>query len=279
MIRITSDSTCDLTPELLARYQIEILPLYISMGGNVLRDNVEVTAQDMFRHVDAGGALCTTAAVNPADYEACFARLAPESEAVIHFCIGSGFSSCCQNARLAAEGFDNVYVIDSRNLSTGQGYLVLHAAERAAEGASAQDILAEISEMIPRMETSFLLDRLDYMAKGGRCSSVAAFGANLLKLKLCIDLRGGAMQAGKKYRGTMEKAIAEYGRDRLEGRSDICPERVFITHSNAEASVIEAAYAAVRTYLPDAEIIETKAGCTVSGHCGPNTLGILFCRK
>ena len=276
-IKITATSTCDLPPELLERYQIDLVPLYISFGGNTYRDGVETGPDDIFRHVDGGGALPTTAAVNIADYQALFAQLSPKYDAVLHITIGSGFSACYQNACIAAEEFPNVYVVDSRNLSGGQGLLVVEAAEAARRGESIQDILAMLDGLVDKVDTTFVVDKLDYLAKGGRCSSVVALGANLLKLKPCIVLTDGKMTVGKKYRGAFEKVLPGYVRDQLDGK-EVRKERVFITYTRCDPAIPAAVEQIVREYGFQ-EIIHTNAGCTVSCHCGPNTLGVLFIRK
>ena len=276
-IKITATSTCDLPPELVERYQITIVPLYVSFGGNTYRDGVETGPDDIFRHVEGGGTLPTTAAVNIADYQALFAELSPKYDAVLHITIGAEFSACYQDACVAAEGFPNVYVVDSRNLTAGQGLLVLEAAEAAQRGESIQDILAILNSLIDKVDTTFVVDKLDYLAKGGRCSSVVALGANLLKLKPCIVLADGKMTVGKKYRGAFDKVLPDYVRDQLNGKA-VRTERVIIVHTRCDPAIPAAVEQVVKEY-GFREIIHAVAGCTVSCHCGPNTLGILFLRK
>ncbi len=278
-IKITSDSTSDLSPALLSRYDITILPLYVSTGELTRRDGVDVRPADLFAYVAETGKLPSTAAVNVADYQKCFAQLSPRHEAVIHITISSDFSSCYQNACLAAEEFDNVYVVDSRNLSTGHGHVVLEAALAAERGEKAEDIVAFLNELTGRVEASFVVDKLDYLVKGGRCSSAAALGANLLKLKPCIEVVDGKMRVGKKYRGSFDKVLLDYVRDRLQGREDLVPERIFVTHTPCAPETVEAVKEAITRYAPFREIVETDAGSTIACHCGPNTLGILFIRS
>lgn len=279
MIKITSDSTCDLSPELIRDYDIGIAPLYINKGDETFRDGVDIFPADIFRHVDAGGDITTTSAVNLADYIAFFEPLSREYDAVIHINISADFSACYQNACMAAREFTNVFVVDSRNLSSGHGHVVVEAAKLARAGLDPRAICDQLNDLTGRVEASFILDRLDYMRKGGRCSAVTALGANLLKLKPCIEVVDGKMRVGKKYRGAFEKCIREYVRDRLDGRGDIVYERIFITHPAAAQSAVDAAREAVAQYAHFTEVIETHAGCTVSSHCGPNTLGVLFIRK
>ena len=278
-IKVTADSTCDLSPALLQEYDITLAPLTIVKGDQEFLDGVTITPADIFAHVASGGSLCSTAAVSIGEYTSLFRRFAGAYDAVIHVTIGSEFSACYQNACLAAQEFPNVRVIDSRNLSTGHGHVVLEACRRAKTAASLDELCRELQELTGRVESSFLLSRLDYMVKGGRCSSVAALGANLLGLKPCIEVRDGKMQVVGKYRGTFPKCLAKYIKDRLKDRDDIVRERIFITHSPVDAESLDAAREAVQVYGQFQNVYETEAGCTVSCHCGPGTLGVLFLRK
>lgn len=279
-IRITSDSTCDLNPEYIKAHHVEILPLYTMKGGKTYRDGVDITPQDIFDHVSSGGELCSTAANNVEDYMQLFTRLLQDCDAIIHIDISADFSSCYQNACVAASELKGVYVVDSRNLSTGHGHVVCEAVKMAESGAlSPEAIVDRLQELTQRVEASFLLDRLDYMVKGGRCSSVVALGANLLHLKPCIEVVDGKMRVGKKYRGKYEKAISSYVKDRLQNRDDLVYERIFITHTPVENGIVELVRDTIKEYAPFTEVIETTAGCTVSCHCGPGTLGILFIRS
>lgn len=278
-ICITSDSTCDLNPEYLRAHRVEILPLYTMKGGETFRDGVDIVPQDIFDHVAAGGDLCSTAANNIEDYRQMFTRLLRECCAIIHIDISADFSSCYQNACAAASELTNVYVVDSRNLSSGHGHIVCEAVKMAEEGKlSPEEIVAKLNELTGRVEASFLLDRLDYMVKGGRCSMVVALGANLLHLKPCIEVIDGKMKVVKKYRGSYEKCILNYVKDRLKDRDGLVYERIFITHTPVEDGIVDKVRAAIAEYAPFTEIVETQAGCTVSCHCGPGTLGILFLR-
>ena len=278
-IKIPSDSTSDLSPTLLEQYDITVLPLYVTMGEQTCQDGVDARPEDLFAYVERTGSLPTTAAVNVADYHDCFAQFSPRHEAVIHITISSDFSSCYQNACVAAEGFSNVYVVDSRNLSTGHGLVVLEAALAAQRGEQPEAIVAHLNEVAGQVEASFVVDKLDYLVKGGRCSSAAALGANLLKLKPCIEVVDGRMKVGKKYRGNYDKVLLQYVRERLDGRDDLALDRIFVTHTPCRPETVEAVKAEIQTYAPFSEIIETTAGCTISSHCGPNTLGILFLRS
>lgn len=278
-IKITSDSTCDLTPELIERHHIGIFPLYITLGSKTYRDMVDIFPDDIFAHVDAGGDIASTAAATPLDYGTRFRELSGEYDAVVHINISSKFSACYQNAHLAALEFDNVYVVDSRNLSSGHGHVVMEAALMAEAGVPAKELVARLNAIIPKVDASFIMNRLDYMRKGGRCSTITMLGANALHLKPCIEVYDGAMRVGTKYHGSFEKCIQRYVKDRLEGRDDLRLDRIFITHPHASPEAVETARKAIRQYADFKEIIETRAGCTVSSHCGPATLGVLFITK
>ena len=213
------------------------------------------------------------------EYEELFAKYASDYDGVIHINIGSGFSSCHQNARLAAEDFPNVRVIDSMNLATGQGHVVLEACRLAKTCQSLDEIEEKLNAFTPRVEASFLLDQLKYMVKGGRCSSAAALGANLLNLKPCIEVRDGKMSVVKKYRGNYAKCLANYVKDRLADREDIDRTELFITHTPVTDECMTAVKEAVEEFGNFENVYDTTAGCTVSCHCGPGTLGVLFVRK
>ena len=278
-IKIISDSTCDLSQELVVKYDISILPLTVIKDGKNYSDGVNITNADIFAHVAAGGDLCSTAALNIEEYTEVFRKYASQYDGVIHINISSGFSSCYQNARLAAEEFDNVRVVDSLNLSTGQGLIVLKAWELAQTCENLDEIVEKLNEIIPKVEASFVLDRLEYMVKGGRCSSAAALGANLLGLKPCIEVKDGKMSVVKKYRGSYSKCLASYVKDRLANRDDLEHQHLFVTRTPVSDESLEAVKNAVNEYADFENIYWTEAGCTISCHCGPGTLGVLFIRK
>ncbi len=278
-IKIVTDSTCDLSPELIREFDIEVVPLYINKTGKIYRDGVDIHSDDIFRHVDGGGELCTTVAANVSDWQEAFARLSPRYDAVICVTISLDFSGTFQSASIAAADFSNVFVVDSRNLSTGVGHVVLRAAELAQTGLDAAAIVADLEDYAGRVDASFILDRLDYMRKGGRCSSVAALGANLLKLKPSIHVVGGKMQVGKKYRGALDKCMVEYIKDKLADVDGIEDHRIFITYSSLPAELEALAIRTVRECKKFENINVTRAGCTIACHCGQNCIGVLFVRK
>ena len=235
--------------------------------------------QELYDYADATGKLCKTAAVNVSDYLAYFAACREEYDAVIHFTISSDMSGCYQNACIAAREFTNVYPVDSRNLSTGIGHLVLNAAEMAEQGMDAADIAAALEKKREKLDVSFVIDTLEYLKRGGRCSALVAMSANLLHLKPCIEVKDGKMGVGRKYRGKLEKCYVQYIEDRLKGRDDIDCRRIFITDSGIDEATWKELERVVRACQPFEEVLHTQAGCTVSNHCGPGCMGILYYHK
>ena len=278
-IKIISDSTCDLSPAQLQEHDITLSRLTVVKGGEPFVDGVTITPADIFAHVANGGDLCSTTANNIGDYQILFDEFSPKYDGVVLITIGSGFSSCYQNACLAAEDYPNVRVIDSMNLSTGQGHVVLEACRLAKTCQSLDEIVEKLNAFTPRVEASFLLDQLKYMVKGGRCSSAAALGANLLNLKPCIEVRDGKMSVVKKYRGNYAKCLASYVKDRLADREDIIRDELFLTYTPVTDECLSAVKNAIDEHGHFNTVYETTAGCTVSCHCGPGTLGVLFVRK
>ena len=276
-IQIIADSACDLSKELQEKYNIHILPLYVNTERGEFTDG-DITPPALFDIVKETGAVPKTAACSITDCTVAYDAYSPDTQ-IIHFTISSGFSSCYQNAHIAAADYENVTVIDSKNLSTGISLTVLVAAEMAEAGASVEEIVAQAERNIARAEASFVIDTLEFLHKGGRCSTVAALGANLLQLKPCIEVKDGGMAVGKKYRGTLKKALLAYVEDRLNGREDIDTSRIFITHSYCDPALVEEIKEKVLSILPFDDVIICTAGGTVSSHCGPNTLGILFFRE
>lgn len=276
-VKICADSVCDLSAELKERYDISVVPLYVNKGGETLKDGVEITQHDVFAHYRTTGKLCSTAAVNIADFAKFYAEQLEGYDELIIITISSDFSSTYQNACIAAEDFPNVRVVDSRNLSTGEGLVAISAAKLAAKGLSADEIVKGLEEIIPKVDATFFVANVEYLHKGGRCSSIAALGANLLKLKPCIAVIDGKMKVIKKYRGSIEKTINDYVKDRLTG-VDVDEDLIFITHTTSEENTSHAAEE-IKKYKNFKEIAATDAGCTVACHCGEDTLGILFIRK
>ncbi len=279
MVKITADSTCDLSPAILKELNITLCPLHILAGEKDFKDGVDLTPAGVFDFTERQGIMCRTAAVNVYEYEHLFEEFSLGFDAVVHICIGSEFSACFQNAVLAAGRFQNVFVVDSRNLSSGSGHIVYEAALMAKSGAGAKEILLRLNTLIPLVDASFVIDRLDYLHKGGRCSGLEAAGAKLLQIKPCIEVLNGQMKVGKKYRGSFERCLESYIKDKLSDLSRVNLKRVFITHPMCSAQTVQQVREAIRRYADFEEVIETNAGCTISSHCGPKTLGILFLRN
>ena len=278
-IKITCDSTCDLSPELYNRYGISVIPLSVVMGDKLCRDGVDVAPEDLFSYVEETGKLPTTSAISVGEYEDFFRPFVEEGYEVVHISLSSELSSSHQNARLAAQELGNVYVVDSRSLSTGSGHLVILAAELACAGYDGAYIARSLDDMKGHLDVSFVLQTLDYLHKGGRCSGMARFGANMLKLRPEIVMENGTLHVGKMYRGSMEKTILDYIRGRLENEKIVNYDRIFLTHSGVPAEIVEKAVALVKELRPFEEVIVTVAGSTISCHCGPACIGVLFFRK
>ena len=278
-IIISSDSTTDLSAELRERYNIKILPLGVNLGGKTYKDGLEITPDDIYEHHRKTGELPKTTAANVGESMDFFKQFTDEGKTVIHFTISSTMSSTYSNACLAAAEFENVYVIDSANLSTGAGLLVVNAAEMAAKGMEAEEIVEKIKELTSHVDASFVIDNLEYLHKGGRCSALAMMGANLLKLKPCIEVKNGSMGVGKKYRGKYADVLKTYVAERIGDGSDIDLDRVFVTHAGCDETIVNSVVEQVKAAAPFKEVFLTRAGCTVSAHCGADTLGVLFIRK
>ena len=277
MVRILADSTCDLSPELVEKYNIEIIPLYVRLGDDEYKDGVNITPNDLYAWSDAHGETPKTAAPSVEDLESFLDK--DSSDEYIVFTISSSMSACFNNIRLAAEDLEmesRVHVIDSANLSTGIGLQVLYAAELAASGKDAIEIVDAVSSIISKIRASFVIDTLVYLYRGGRCSGLAALVGGALKLHPRIAVADGAMHPEKKYRGKDTKYVMDYVKDMEADLKSARKERVFITHSGCSKEIVDS----VRAYLESLnhfdEILETHAGAVVSSHCGPGTLGVLF---
>lgn len=280
-IALCANSTCDLSEELVKKYNIHIMPLHVNLDGKTYLDGVDIQPDEIYAIYHDKGVLPTTAAVNMAEYEDVVRPLIDAGNDVVCITLGSGLSATYNNCRMTAEEIDGMYAVDSGNLSTGMGHVVLAAAKYIEEGLSVEEVVEKTREFKSRVEASFVVDTLEFLHKGGRCSALAMMGANVLKLRPCIEVNNedGTMSVGKKYRGTMDKVLAEYVKDRLEGRDDICTDCLFITHSGMPDERVALVREAVEKYMHFDEIHVTRAGCTISSHCGPGTLGILLVRK
>ena len=275
-IVLSSDSVCDLNEELISRHSVVIMPLLVGLGETYYQDGVDITPADIYAYVSANKVLPKTAARGVADYIDYFTKLSEGGKSVIHFAISSDMSSSYQNASIAAsEVGEMIHVIDSRNLSTGIGLQVLKAADMAAAGKSADEICDEMARIADKVDASFILDTLAFLRAGGRCSSVAALSATVLNIKPCIVVDNGKMHASKKYMGSLGKALQKYAADRLSGVT-VDRTRVFVTHTEMDPATVQSVKDIVAATGLFDEILETTAGCTVSAHCGPGCLGVLF---
>lgn len=276
---IISDTTCDLSDEIIAKYDIKLIPLYVTINDKTLKDKFEVTPDDIYDNYNKTKQLPKTSAASIQDHTDMLEKYAKDGNGVVYFSISSNLSCNFNNLKLAAEDYENVYVVDSQNLSTGIGLMVLYACDLAAQGKSAEEIYNAVEAIKPKVDASFVVDNLEYLAKGGRCSSVAALGANILKLRPCIVVRNGGMTVSKKYRGSMTTVLQQYANEMLDDLDDIEEDRIFITHSGCDQEIIDTVYDVVKSKNKFKEILVTRAGCTISSHCGAGTLGVLFIRK
>ena len=277
-IILSADSTCDLGEELKEKYQVQYYPFHIILEGKDYRDNVDITPEEIFQRYYEKKVLPKTAAINVEEYIAYFRPFVEQGYEVVHLNLGSALSSAHQNCMLAARELEGVYPVDSGNLSTGIGHLVLDAGEMIKAGLRAEEIAEELKKRKSRVHSSFVLDTLKFMSAGGRCSSVVALGANLLNIKPCIEVNNqdGSMDVGKKYRGSLKKVLPLYVREKLREYGEIRRDKIFITHSGIDREYIELVRKTIQEELEFQNIYVTQASCTISCHCGPNTLGILF---
>lgn len=278
-VSIITDSTSDLSQELLEQYDITVFPLHIHLGEKEYADGIDITPEEIYKWSDENGETPKTSALSLYDAKEYVKKALEKSEEVICFCISEEMSSCYSVMNMAAmelEAEDKVFVMDSRNLSTGIGLQILEAAGLIEEGFSAGEIVEKIKEMQPKVHSSFVVDSLTFLHRGGRCSGAAALAGNTLKLHPCIFVLDGKMQAGKKYRGKMDKVILNYVEDLKQGLTTAKKDHVFITHSGCEEALIET----IKKELEDLNYFEhihiTQAGGVIASHCGPGTLGILY---
>lgn len=280
-IVLSADSTCDLGDQLRQKYSVEYYPFKILLDDKVYSDGVDLTPDRIYEIYNEKKILPKTSAINTMEYIDFFRKWTDQGYEVIHVTLGSGLSTAYNNCRLAAEELPGVYVIDSRNLSTGSGHIVIQAAERIAAGMPAVQIAKEVQDLTSKVHASFVIDTLEFLYKGGRCSALQMLGANMLQLKPCIQVNNadGTMGVGKKYRGTLDKVLYNYVHDILDNRTDLRDDRIFITHSGISQSRIDLVHDEIEKMNYFKDIYVTRAGCTITSHCGPNTLGVLFMTK
>lgn len=274
---ITAETTCDLSPEILKERNFRTIPITVVLGMEEKKDGAEIKAEELFDYVKQTGSLPKTAAVAREEYREFFTELRKEYETVIHVALSASASTSYNNASSAAEEVEGVYVIDSKALSTGQGLLMLKASDMLNDGIDPKAVYERTSALVSKVQTSFVVDTLDYLAKGGRCSSVALIASKILKIHPYIYENDGNLQVKKKYMGSLQRSLTQYVNDLAGEYQSYDKRRAFVTHSpcNTRAE-IEEVIAKVKDLFDFDEIIETQAGATVSTHCGMNTIGVLF---
>ncbi len=278
-IILTADSTCDLTPELKEKFRVAAYtPLHIIVAQKSYDDGVNITPQEIYKQFDAVGTLPKTAAVNVGEYTDFFKRFTNQGYTVIHINIGSALSSSYQNACKAAEEIGNVYPVDSCNLSTGTAHIVIEASDMIKQGLEADDIVERLKLLTKKVHSSFIINKLNYLRAGGRCSALAVLGANILQLKPCIEVnnRDGSMTVGKKYRGKLDSVLLQYVDEKLSSYDNIRYDKIFITHAGIGDDHVKTVFDHIKNKNLFENIYITTASCTISSHCGPGTLGILF---
>ena len=278
-VSIITDSTSDLSKELLAQYDITVFPLHIHLGEKEYADGIDITPEEIYQWSEETKETPKTSALSLYDAKEYIQNALNKSEEVICFCISESMSSCCSvmhMAKMELEVEDKVFVVDSKNLSTGIGLQILEAAKLAEEGLGAAEIVEKIEEMQPKVRSSFVVDSLTFLHRGGRCSGVAALAGNTLKLHPCIFVLDGKMQAGKKYRGKMDKVLLNYVEDIKPELAAAKKDHVFITHSGCDAELIEGIKKELEALNYFENIHVTQAGGVIASHCGPGTMGVLY---
>lgn len=276
---ITTDSVCDMPKELLERYQVRMIPLTISEGDHSYKDGVDFTPDDIYELYDSQHLLPKTSAISPQEFVDFFTPLTQDGSEVVHIDISSACSATYQNACMAASELEGVYPVDSLHLTLGQGLLVIEACRLRDAGLSAREIAEQLPAYREKIVTSFVVDTLEYLWKGGRCSGLTAFGANLLQVRPCLELREGEIKVARKYRGTMQKVYTQYIRDYLS-RENIDTRMGFLVHSGRiSQETLDQLRQLILELVPFSEVPIVRAGCTVTSHCGPGTIGVIFASK
>lgn len=273
-IALSTESTCDLPKELLEKYNISTLPYCVILGEEIVEDD-ETVPEKIYDFVEKTKKLPKTSAINEESYSEYFKKLLKKNDAVIHITLSSGLSSSNSHAVSAAENLENVYVIDSKSLSTGIALLCVYARELIDEGNTPEVVVQKVSARIPYIQASFVVERLDYLYKGGRCSRLALFGANLLKIRPQIIVKDGVMSPAKKFRGKMDSVISKYCEETLAEFNTPDKSIVFVTHTSATPEMVENAISAVKN-AGFKNVYDTVAGGTITSHCGEHVLGILY---
>ena len=279
MIRISTDSTSDLS-HLYKEKNVAVMPICVVLDNEVYHDGVDVFPTDIYKHVEATGRLPKTSARNTFDYQEFFKELTKDGDTVIHLAFSSGLSTCCNCAIEAAKDFENVYVVDTKSLSTGCGLLVMKACDLVEQGKSAQEIVAEVSALVDKVQASFVVSTIEYLYKGGRCSMLSSIIASVLKIMPSLYLKDGKIVAGKKYMGNILKNADKYVLETLKKHSNYDKRRVFITYTEGtDERIVQKVEQTLKANSDFEEVIHTNAGSTVTCHCGKGTIGILFIDK
>ena len=276
---LTADSTCDLSPELKAQFQIRTVPLTITEGDASYLDGVDFQPDQIYEIYRKDGTLPKTSAVSPQEFLEFFGPLVEEGYEIVHVDISAKLSATYQNACIAAGELGGIYPVDSSHLSASSFLLLLEACRLRDAGKSAREIAQALEQQKQKLVTTFVVDTLEFIWKGGRCSGVTALGANLLHIKPCLEMRDGELKVGKKYRGSIEKVYAQYLRDLLS-RDDIDTRAAVMVHSGGiTEETLERLRQLVLELAPIERLYTLRAGCTISSHCGPGTMGLLFATK
>lgn len=280
IVKIFTDSTCDLTQEILTKNDISVIPVYVVFGEESFKDGVDIALEDLYKKVDECGKLPKTSATSPGDYLQAFEPYINEGSDIVYICLSSGLSSIYQNARLAAEEFPEgrIHVVDSRNLSTGIGLLVLKAVDMVKAGLNAQEIAERVSALVPKVETEFVIDTLEYLHKGGRCSGMQNLIGSMLKIHPLVKVVDGKMIMAEKLRGKRERVLETMLTRALENKDNMDPARVFVTHCTDQENAAWLKEQLAKEIKAE-EIIITEAGSVIGSHCGPKTVGILYIRN
>lgn len=274
-IAITAESTIDLTKELLDKFEIKTVPFQVILGEVQYKDGEEISPSDIFKYVEEKKVLPKTSAINKEQYYNFFNEIKKDYDGIIHFSLSSGLSSSCQNAMDAAHSLENVYIVDTLSLSTGIALLAIYAKKLVDQGLEIKEIYDKVVERIPNLQASFVIEKLNYLHKGGRCSALSLFGANLMRIRPQIWLKDGKMGVHRKYVGKIEKVIENYCKDTLNEFNNPDLDVAFLTYTTASEGMIENAKKALQE-KGFKNIYETIAGATVTSHCGEHTLGILY---
>ncbi len=276
---ISTDSPADLPAALVEKYSVAICPLHIILNGEDKLDGVNITPDDLLDNYKQNKTLPSTSAIPVGEYTDKFAKLTADGSSVVHISLSSGVSSSHRNAVIAAEDFENVYVVDSMLLTTAMSVLVIKAAHMAESGMEAPEIVKELEVLRDNVDISFVLDNLEFLAKGGRCSAVAALGANILGIRPSLEMRDSKLGVCKKYRGKIDKVQLQYMNERIESMGETDREIAFLTYSSMEDEQLSVLKNAVEATGKFDEVYVARAGCTITAHCGPNCVGIIALRK